>query len=215
MMYAQLYQYLIQHKQLPVPGIGTFLLERKSAEIDFFNKKIDPPSYAVALDPGSHLPGQHFFKWLANALGVSDREAIFRFNDFAFEMKKQIGDGHVINWNGIGTLNKGLGGDVKLTPATTELVFEKPVVAEKVIREKAEHMVRVGEDEKTSVEMTEMLSHKEEKKSQWWIFALAVAILSIMFLGWYFSENGVDISAAANGQQLIPQQAGATYQILP
>ena len=215
MMYSQLYQYLIQHKQLPVPGIGTFLLERKSAEIDFFNKKIDPPSYTVALDPGSHLPGQHFFKWLANALGISDREAIFRFNDFAFDMKKQIGDGHVINWNGIGTLNKGLGGDVKLTPVATEIVFEKSVAAEKVIRENAEHMVRVGEDEKTSVEMTEMLSQKEEKKSQWWIYALTIALLSIMFLGWYFSEHGVDISAAANGQQLIPQEAGVTYQILP
>jgi len=215
MMYTKLYQYLLQHKQLPVPGIGTFLLERKSAEIDFFNKKIDPPSYAVALDPGSHLPGQHFFKWLANALGVSDREAIFRFNDFAFDMKKQIGEGHVINWNGIGTLNKGLGGDVKLTPSAIEMVFEKPVVAEKVIREKAEHMVRVGEDERTSVEMTEMLSQKEEKKSQWWIYALALALLSIMFLGWYFSEHGVDISSAANGQALIPQEAGAGYQILP
>jgi hypothetical protein len=215
MMYAQLYQYLLQHKQLPVPGIGTFLLERKSAEIDFFNKKIDPPAYAFALDSGSHLPGQDFFKWLANALGVSDREAIFRFNDFAFEMKKQIGEGHVINWNGIGTLNKGLGGDVKLTPSAIEMVFEKPVIAEKVIRNKAEHMVRVGEDERTSVEMTEMLNQKEEKKSQWWIYALAVALLSIMFLGWYFSEHGVDISSAANGQVLIPQEAGTSYQILP
>ena len=215
MMYTQLYQYLLQHKQLPVPGIGTFLMERKSAAIDFFNKKINPPSYAVALDPGSHLPGQHFFKWLATALGISDREAIFRFNDFAFDLKKQIGEGFVINWNGIGTLNKGLGGDVKLTPVATELVFEKSVIAEKVIREKADHRVRVGEEEKTSVEMTEMLSQKEEKKLQWWIYALAVALLSLMFLGWYFSENGVDISAAANGQQLIPQEAGVTYQILP
>lgn len=214
-MYSQLYQYLLRHKQLLVPGIGTFLLERNSAAIDFFNKKIDPPSYTVALDPGSHLPDQTFFKWLANALGISDREAIFRFNDFAFEMKKQIGEGHVIKWNGIGTLNRGLGGDIKLTPPTADRVFEKPIVAEKVIREKAEHMVRVGEDERTSVEMTEMLSQKEEKKSQWWIYALALTILSIMFLGWYFSQHGVDISSAANGQSLIPQEAGANYQILP
>ncbi len=215
MMYAELYQYLIQYKQLPVPGIGTFLLERKPAALDFASKKIYPPSYTLALNPGSYLPGQRFFSWLANALGISNREAIFRFNDFAFDLKKQISEGSVINWKGVGTLNKGLDGNVKLTAAVTELVVEEPVTAEKIIREKAEHMVRVGEDQKTSVEMTEMLSQKEEKRSSWWVYALAVALLAIMFIGWYFSEHGIDISSTANGQQLVPQEAGATYQILP
>jgi|CXWL01.1.fsa_nt_gi hypothetical protein len=215
MMYSELYQYLIQHKELPVPGIGTFLLERKSAEVDFPNKKINPPSYAVALQPGSYVPGKLFFGWLAHALGISDREAIFRFNDFAFDMKKQISDGTVINWGGIGQLNKGLAGDVKFTPSAPELIFEKPINAEKVIREKSEHMVRVGEDEMTSAEMTEMLSHKEEKKSYWWAYALAVALLATMFIGWYFSEHGVDVSATANRQKPVPMEAGATYHTLP
>jgi hypothetical protein len=214
-MYTQLYQYLIQHKQLPVPGIGTFLLERKSAEIDFFNKKIDPPSYAISLDSRSHLPGQHFFKWLAHALGISDREAIFRFNDFAFEMKKQIAEGHIINWNGIGTINKGHGGDVKLTPSTIEMIFEKSVAAEKVIRQNAEHMVRVGEEEKTSTEMSRMLNQKEERKSFWWSSALVLTLLATMFIGWYFSEHGVDISSTANRQQFVPKEAATGYQILP
>ena len=215
MMYDKLYQYLIQHKELPVPGIGTFLLERKPAEIDFPNKKINPPSYAVAMQPGGHLPGKNFFSWLAQSLGITDREAIFRFNDFAFDMKKQISDGSVINWNGVGTLNKGLAGDVKFRPSTTALIFEKSITAEKVIRERAEHTVRVGEDERTSVEMTEMLNQKEEKKSYWWAYALAVALLATMFIGWYFSEHGVDVAATANGQQLIPMETGATYQTLP
>ena len=215
MMYTELYQYLIQHKQLPVPGIGTFLLDRKPAELDFIGKKISPPSYTIALDHSSHLPGQRFFNWLANALGVSNREAIFRFNDFAFDMKKQISDGGVINWRGIGTLSRGLTGDVKFTSSVVGTIFEKPIVAEKVIRERVEHIVRVGEDEKTSGEMTAMLSEKEETKSYWWSFALAIGLLAIMFIGWYFSEHGVDISSAANSKKLVPQEAGTTYQLIP
>ncbi len=215
MMYDKLYQYLIQHKELPVPGIGTFLLKRNSAEIDFPNRKINPPSYAVAFLPASHVPGKNFFYWLAQSLGISDREAIFRFNDFAFDMKKQISEGTVINWDGVGTLNRGLAGDVKFTALaqTTELLA--PITAEKVIREKAEHMVRVGEDEKTSVEMTEMLNHQEEKKSHSWTIALILLLLSVIFIGWYFSEHGVDVSATANGLKLIPLEATATYQPLP
>ncbi|HEV7779943.1 MAG TPA: hypothetical protein VGO58_01690, partial [Chitinophagaceae bacterium] len=129
-MYPELYQYLIQHKELPVPGIGTFLLERKPALVDFPSKRINPPSYVLSLQAGSYMPGQRFFSWLAASLGITDREAIFRFNDFAFDMKKQISDGAVINWEGVGVLNKGLGGDVKFNPSVTELVPERPVPAE-------------------------------------------------------------------------------------
>ncbi len=215
MMYDKLYQYLIQHKELPVPGIGTFLLERRPAEIDFPNRKINPPAYAATLLPASHVPEKNFFYWLAQSLGVSDREAIFRFNDFAFDMKKQISDGTVINWNGVGTLNKGLAGDVKFTASLPAVALLAPVTADKVIREKAEHMVRVGEDEKTSAEMTEILNQQEEKKSYWWAYALAAALLATMFIGWHFSEHGIDVSATANSQKLIPLEAGATYQTLP
>ena len=215
MMYDKLYQYLLQHKELPVPGIGTFLLERVPAEIDFPSRKINPPSYAVSLQPASHVPGKNFFYWLAQSLGISDREAIFRFNDFAFDIKKQISDGTIINWNGVGTLNKGLGGDVKFTASTTAVALLAPVAADKVIREKAEHMVRVGEDEKTSAEMTEMLNQQEEKKSYWWAYAMAVGLLATIFIGWYFSENGLEISSMANRQKSFPLEAGATYQTLP
>ncbi len=130
-------------------------------------------------------------------------------------MKKQISEGAVINWNGVGTLNKGFAGDIKFTPVTTSMVFEGPIAAEKVIREKSEHMIRVGEDEKTSAEMTEMLSQKEEKKSYWWAYALAVALMAIVFIGWYLSENGVDISSTANTGKLAPLEAGTTHQVLP
>jgi hypothetical protein len=48
-MYEELYRYFIQHKKLAVPGVGTFLLERKPAASDFVNKQIDPPNYSVTL----------------------------------------------------------------------------------------------------------------------------------------------------------------------
>ena len=86
-MYPQLHEYLLQHKQLPVPGIGTFYVERQSAELDFINKRIMPPVYAIALKSGSQLPSPQFFKWLARALGITDRDAVFQFNDFVFDLK--------------------------------------------------------------------------------------------------------------------------------
>ena len=216
MMYDKLFQYLLQHKELAVPGIGTFLLDRKPAQIDFPNRKINPPLYNLTLHSDSYVPVKSFFTWLGQSLGISDREAIFRFNDFAFDLKKQISDGAVINWNGVGILNKGLGGEVKFNATASPFSALAPITAEKVIRQKAEHMVRVGEDEKTSMEMTEMLNQQEEKKPYSWTITLILVLLSVIFIGWYLSEHGVDLSATANGQKLVPLETGSTtHRIIP
>ena len=62
-----------------------------------------------------------------------------------------------------------------------------PVPAVKVIREHAEHTVRVGEQEKTSSEMIEMLAPVEESgKTHWWGIALIVGLLAFIFIALYF-----------------------------
>ena len=214
-MYAELYQYLISYKEVALPGIGTFSLERKPAENDFSNKRINPPVYSVNLHFPANIPTGKFYQWLSGALSISEPNAINAFNDFALDVKSKISNGEIIDWNGVGTLSRGIAGEIKFKSAVNNLGYEEPVTAEKVIREKAEHMVRVGEDQKTSAEMTEMLNQPEEKKSYWWAYALALALGSIIFIGWYFSEHGVNVAATANNKAIIPLEAGTTYKTLP
>ena len=133
-----------------------------------------------------------------------------QFNDFVFELKKQVMDNAIVDWKGIGILQKALAGDIRLV--STDDFLAQPVPAEKVIREKADHMVRVGEDEMTSAEMTEILSQPEEKKSYWWVYAMVIGILSVIFIGWHLSENGVDLNATGNSKKLSPIEAGISYK---
>lgn len=209
-MYAELYQFLIQHKQLPVPGIGTFLLERKPATSDFYNRKIDPPAYSIGFQTVAISPSRKFFTWLANALNISDREAIIHFNNFVFEMKNKISAGDIINWNGVGSLKKSLAGEIKFIPADMRSFFDQPVIAEKMIREKAEHTIRVGENERTSTQMTEFLNQPVDKRSYWWDLALVITLVAAMFIGWYFSEHELNPSAAANQKKLAPMNPAIT-----
>lgn len=90
-----------------------------------------------------------------------------------------------------------------------------PVPAEKVLRDKAEHIVRVGEQERSSAEMTRILSESEEKKSYWWVYALATGLLAVIFTGWYLSKNGTDIQSTANTVKLVPSIATESYKELP
>ena len=213
-MYEALYQYFIQHKKLAVPGVGTFLLERIPAVNDFVNKQIHPPFYSVTLQAYADTPSFNFFKWLAEAFHISDHDAIIRFNDFVFDLKKQINDGSIIEWNGMGTISKSFSGEMKFAPSS-EPGLEKPVAAEKVIREKSEHMVRVGEDQKTSAEMAERRNIPVAKKSRWWIAALVAGLLALLFIGWYFYQHGIHVSSTANSLKLVPMEASASYQTLP
>ncbi len=199
-----------------MPGIGTFLLERKPAQSDFANRKSHPPTYTIALNETVSPVHSSFYNWIGALINVPARDAVLRFNDFVYDVKKQTGDGDEISWNGVGTLSKGLGGGDKFIPQATEWVLEQPVTAEKVIREKAEHMVRVGEDEKTSEEMTEFLNKPATTKSYWWVWAAAIALVALLYTGWHFSENGVAISSTANGKKLVPLETQpATYQSNP
>lgn len=213
MMYAELYQYLILYKQLPVPGIGTFLLERKPAQGDFLNKQILSPVYSIGLQPNAGPPSTSFFGWLGNALGISDRDAVIRFNDFVFDMKRQITGGATIQWDGVGTLSRGLAGEIKFIDAEV-VTPENPVAAEKVIREKAEHMIRVGEDERSSAEMTAALTKTISKKSYWWIPALIISVLAMGFIAWYLYTNGIDVFSAGNTMKLVLTEADIPYNII-
>ena len=214
MMFEQLHQYLLVNKQLPLPGIGTLLVERKPAEADFANKTIHAPTYAISLRNETGSIPKKFFNWLAAILNISERDAIVRFNDFAFELKRQIASGAVIKWMGVGTLSNGLAGTVKFSP-DPDIIIEQPVVAEKIIRENYKHTVRVGEDERTSAEMVEMLSQPKKKQSLWWAYTLVLALLSFIFICWYFSEHGLNVSSTANGKKLNPTEVTATYRTLP
>jgi hypothetical protein len=214
-MYEELYRYLIHYKQLPLPGVGTILLERKPASIDFPNKQLHPPGYRVILQQASLPPSKGFYNWLAGVLHISERDAVVRFNDFVFEIRQSIARGAMIDWKGVGVFNKGLGGDIRFVPAVKNFAFEQPLPAEKVIRYKAEHMVRVGEEEKTSVEMAELLSQPAEKKSYWWAWSLVLALAALTFIGWYFSEKGVSVASAGNGRKLAPQETAPTHTLRP
>ena len=200
-----------------MPGIGTFLLERHPATGDFANKQVHPPFYTVSLQQLSASAAKFFYSWLAAALNTGERDAILLFNDFTFDLKKKINTGETIDWDGVGSLSKGQGGGINFLPARNTPLLETPVAANKIIQENSTHRVRVGEDERSSVEMVELLGRPEPelKRSYWWAVALVTGLLAIMFICWYFSEHGLDISTLSNNQGLAPQAGPIPYHLLP
>ncbi|MGZ8553673.1 MAG: hypothetical protein ACXWV8_09730, partial [Chitinophagaceae bacterium] len=118
-------------------------------------------------------------------------------------------------WNGIGTLSKGMAGEIRFEASLKDMKAGKPVPAIKVLREHAEHSIRVGEQEKTSSEMIEMLAPIGARKSKWWVIALIAGLLAFIFVAVYFSSKGINASSAANQQKLTPEKEAPTHKLAP
>ncbi|HJS54092.1 MAG TPA: hypothetical protein VJ765_06090 [Chitinophagaceae bacterium] len=197
-MQDELYEFLILNKKLSLPGIGTICLLQSPPQLDFANKELSPRSYYFTIESASDQPSKKLFDWLASAIGIAEWDAIKLINEFSFTLKKNLSESGEVNWENIGTIRRDDKGQLKLDSQTIVLQSERPVPAEKVIREKVQHTLLVGEKEKSSAEMEEYFAGVPATRNYTWLIAIVLTIISIMFIGWHFSEKGFAPSSAGN-----------------
>jgi hypothetical protein len=180
-----LHDYFIQNGSLSLPGVGTFRLMRISAQVDFANRKMLPPSYTVRFDNRSDQPSRELFEYVSLRTGMEDLDAVRRVNHFAYDMKDLLHEGHSVEWKGFGTLMPDTGSGFDFEPNRMTFEFTSEVDAQRVIHKDAQHTVIVGDEEKTSAEMQEILFEEEEKPglfSRFWFRALLLALAAVAII---------------------------------
>jgi hypothetical protein len=214
-MYESLYRFLIKHKRIDLPGVGGITLQVRPAESQFVNQSFFPPHYYMTFDKQTKTSSRRLLSWLSTDRHISESEAAAKFDDFVSDLSRQLEEGKKVDWNGVGVLEKEATGEVKLIPLEHELAWLEKTPAKKVLRENAEHVMLVGETEKSSVQMTELLANPKpigEKRRYWWLWPLAVIIAIFIFLGWYFSEHGISGTATGNNHKTAPAEAPSDYK---
>ena len=191
-MWQVLNAYLFQHRSISLPGLGTIYLETLPANVDVAERTMQPPAYRFRFDKYFDAPDKEFFSFIATQRNVLDFEAIKWYNEFSFELRNRIRNEEEVSWDGVGVLKKDGSGGVLFEPVATPMLFLQPTPAMRVSRQDAQHNLVVGDRERTSGEMNEWLHEKanRRRKLAWWIIALVLACLGIVFLGWYFYSHG-------------------------
>ncbi|MDX1955285.1 MAG: hypothetical protein SFU20_07090 [Chitinophagaceae bacterium] len=199
---STLYKYLITTGSLPLPGLGTLRVNQQSATYDIAGKQFLPPTYHFSLDPEEkQSPGQ-VFEWLSTSLGIGDGEAIESLNSFANRFKHELGQSRKSIWEGVGAFKKDLAGVLSFQSEEITPLGLAPVQAEKVIHAHASHTMLVGDQEKTSEEMTAWLEGESTPRNWPMILAWVLLGLSLLFLGYHFSKKGLNASAFGNEQTI-------------
>jgi nucleoid DNA-binding protein len=214
MMFEKLYLFLIRYRQVELPGIGVVSLQIQPAKTKFIDREVLPPAYFFQFSTREKSTTSKLSGWIAHAWNISETDADSRFNDFISGIRRQLQEGKEVVWAGVGKFSKDLMNEIKFEPQKRALAFQQPVIAEKVIRENARHAVLVGEREKTASEYSEIIEESAEvttPRTNWWIWPTALIILSLIFIGWYFSENGVRASSSSNTEKSIPKEAPPAF----
>lgn len=217
-MFSYLYQFLICNQQVSLPGIGTFIIDITPGKTDIINKVVLPPEYAYRYERNKDARGKNFFTWFALQTNITERDAVKQLNDFSFEIKKLIQDGKQVIWKGVGIIHPCEKEEIGFIPEKKNFVFELPVIAEKIIRQNAQHVMLVGDKQTTSAKMTEILAQPSSAASTssiapaWWAIAIVLSFAAIMLTGWHFSEHGFGVTSTGTTKKISINDPGATYK---
>jgi len=224
-----LVSYLLQHKSISIPGLGSMYIERIPAQTDFVNRRILPPDYHFRFDKYFDAPDKDFFTYLAKQQNIADYEAIKWYNEWAYELRSKLREGQVIEWEGIGTLKKDISGEIVFESAGRIPSLQEPTPANRVIHTHTQHTMLVGDQEVTrkisnidsapaaATEENNVVAGDEQapaepyhypwedekpKKKGWWFFALIIAALALGVIFFRVYKSGFVTSAAGNHQPI-------------
>jgi len=202
-MYRILNRYLLQHKSLPIPGIGTIYLETGIASIDSASRMAVPPSHQLRFDRYFDSPDKSFYTYLSQQQNIADYESLRLYNDFAYRLKDRLNLEQSAEWKGLGTLYKDEEGNILLKSSFSNPAFIEPVSATKVVRSDAQHTMLVGDRERTSDEMLHWFSEEADSApGKWWLPAVVVGIAALLIILFHLSSHGWKFDAAGNQQVL-------------
>ena len=209
-----LYDYFILNSTLSLPGIGTFSLFRLPAQVDFINKKMIPPSFTISFDKMQDAPRRDLFDYLSRRLGVPEWEAVKLVNDLAFHIKDSLRQGSSIEWTGIGQLHPDGNETIRFEASRLNYAFTTDVEAHRVIRQHAEHPVRVGDQEKILSVMEETLADKQAETGQrnTWLMVAAFVLLAGVLIAFRFFISPAGYGAG-RADQLKPAIPAPTYTL--
>lgn len=182
-MLVPVYKYLILHDHVSIPGIGSFTVQHSPSGIS--DNTILPPKQHIAFEAGSALTDKQFYQFLAAETGMNEVESVRKFQDFAYQLRKDIQSNPHIGLNGFGTFRKTPTGEITFEPVVTLDHYFTPVAPSSI--EKNELI----QEEEAVVESNETVEEVIIKRDYWWIWAIIFTILALAAIGYFYIKGEI------------------------
>jgi len=208
-VFQPLSQYLLQFNRVTIPSVGTIQLVPQPARLDIVNHLIHPPYYEASFSTADEL-SQHQLEYFA-AWEFKDVESAHGFlKNFGEKLKNKI-QSQPLEWTNIGTFDY-KNQQLVFYPAPPETDLLPPVKAERVIRDKAQHAVLVGDQVVMSDEAGERLYDTKRRRDYFNIIAWVMGVLALLFILYYLYQHQFQSTASGLRQKVEPKVETPTYK---
>ena len=192
-MYPLLYKYLSLNKEVSVPGIGVFYLDREPARLDMDLKVIHAPLSVIKLRAEQREADPQFSKFLADETNTTIDTATNNFQAFCRHLKEEVQEKKWLELPGLGTLTPGVRDEIKFKSAPTVKEYfpsisigetKKASIADPVITQ------TVPEPEPVTIATEEPepthIQEPHARKDYWWLFAIILALVAAAAIIYYY-----------------------------
>lgn len=205
--------YLFQHKNCPLPGIGSLELLDGSAYISVGDKKAIAPVPTIYLsETGTKILPEEFELYIAEIENIPTWEAKNRLTHFCRQISELPVHGE-LPLASIGVFYKDPGNKTGFRNFPLPKTFAPDVKAEKIIHPNESHDMVVGDKLTTTAAMSEFYSEKTmATRNKWWIAPAIIALLSLLFILIYFNSRRHNTNSG-NAQPVQSNNLTESYQL--
>lgn len=123
---------LLRNKIAVIPGLGSFVMAQKPAQMNKVTRVITPPSVTVKFDRNKQADDGQLTGYLTRKLTVDKEAAVKAIEDFRTDIEEKLNQDEKIILEGLGTLSKKPSGDIAFSPEEELLkrisLFEMPKI---------------------------------------------------------------------------------------
>lgn len=183
-------QYLFQHSVCPLPGVGTLMLIRTNAAYRAADQVLQPPAYSINLSDDETDPA-HLIRFIANLQKIEPASADKKLREYCRRLSSMKAEEEWVV-SGTGRFLSDTEGKLCFEADTLPDHFMQYVPAVRVIRNDANHSITVGDRERDSQEMSELLSagKKKRKRLSGQIVSYILVLVSLLLILLYLREQG-------------------------
>ncbi len=210
-----LYKYFIQTGSVNIPSIGNLVSTKSNSVNDFVVKELRPGSISVGFNAGDQEMDNHQFEYLVKKSGDQAAEVKHALVVLGEELHHRLHLEKKLEWMDVGSFFVDENGSIQFLPKVNYVELHKPVHYQHVIRKDAVYEMRVGEEQKSTVEMENYFEEQRNSagKTKWKTGALILVGLIVVALFVRYSKGSFNV-LDGRYQKINFTNTQSTYKVL-
>jgi hypothetical protein len=183
--------YLFQFHRLPLPELGTLILNKQAAQFNILNRNIQPCFFSVELN-SNEGDVSHLVQWLAIHLNSSAEETVKILYEYVYKIKDHLNNSDQLIWGNLGVLKKTGPADYTFKGNTLTPLGYISIQAKKVARKPKNKVLTVGRSENDDA-LVQLLKNSKRKKlsSRVYLSAITLGICLLMVSSMLLMNKGI------------------------